>query len=195
MTEKHDKIVILGWGSLLWDVREDFKRWHVPWEFDGPSLKLEFSRLSTTRQGALTLVIDPINGRTNTVAYCTSKRRLLEDAIADLRCREGTIVKKIGFICRSESRYNCRDKDALTAINSWAEKKNIDKIVWTDLESNFRSRSKFSSFSVKNAIAHLKTLGPADKAKAAEYVWRAPDSIRTDLRDALEVEPWFLNSE
>jgi hypothetical protein len=64
--QRMTKIAILGWGSLIWDKREEFERLHGPWQSDGPSLKIEFSRISSTRGGALTLVIDPHHG-----AICT----------------------------------------------------------------------------------------------------------------------------
>src|SRR5256885_15588809 len=56
------KIAILGWGSLLWEGGADFDRHHEDWQFDGPTLRLEFSRMSPSRLGALTLVIDPLHG-------------------------------------------------------------------------------------------------------------------------------------
>lgn len=66
------KIAILGWGSLLWDQRAEFDKKHEDWQFDGPSLMLEFSRVSQTRNGALTLVLDFNNGKPCQVAYaCT----------------------------------------------------------------------------------------------------------------------------
>jgi hypothetical protein len=52
-------VALLGWGSLLWDVRLEFDYEHVPWNNDGPTVPLEFSRISTTRACAPTLVIDP----------------------------------------------------------------------------------------------------------------------------------------
>ncbi len=65
-------------------------------------------------------------------------------------------------------------------------------VVWTDLESNFKNKSKNkTNFSVESAIAHIQKLEAEGKAKAAEYVWRAPDFVRTELRTALENEPWF----
>lgn len=90
-------IAILGWGSLLWDVRPEFDDQHLPWEFDGPDLKIEFSRVSQTRGGALTLVIDPINGAMCRVAHARSKRKDPEDSICDLRSREGTTRANVGF--------------------------------------------------------------------------------------------------
>ena len=40
------KIAILGWGSLLWDEHAEFDKEHNDWQLEGPSLKLEFSRIS-----------------------------------------------------------------------------------------------------------------------------------------------------
>jgi hypothetical protein len=62
------KVVSLGWGSLLWDRQPKFDRHHHDWQFDGPQIKLEFSRVSRKRRRALTLVIDSKNGAPCTVA-------------------------------------------------------------------------------------------------------------------------------
>src|SRR6266446_6494559 len=58
----------------------------------------EFSRISWSRGGALTLVIDPDDGSPISVAYCISARSSLADAISDLRHREGTSNKRIGWL-------------------------------------------------------------------------------------------------
>jgi hypothetical protein len=180
------KIAILGWGSLLWDECQSFDKQHFPWTYDGPELKLEFSRISSTRNGALTLVIDNHQGvdnedllPTTTVAWCLSKRTTLEDAVCDLRCREGTIIKNIG----QPSNYT-------PGIAAWAKAKSIDAVIWTALESNFQKEMS-KGFSVNNAIEYLRALPPNGKAKAAEYVWRAPSFVKTRLRDALQGAPWF----
>ena len=98
-----DQIAILGWGSLLWDKRRDFDKWHGAWQFDGPILKIEFSRISSSRLGALTLVLDSVNGSDNQVAYCQSMRGNLSEAVEDLRIREGTSLANVGYIHRDGS--------------------------------------------------------------------------------------------
>jgi cation transport regulator ChaC len=90
------KVAVLGWGSLLWDCRPEFDEQCGTWQFDGPVLPLEFSRVSQGRDDALTLVIDEQYGQQCKIAYRLSKRKLHEDAIADLRCREGTTLRSIG---------------------------------------------------------------------------------------------------
>lgn len=178
------KIAILGWGSLLWDAKPEFDRYLDTWQYDGPRLKLEFSRKSKTRNGALTLVIDNQHGCECAVAYCFSKRKSLDDAIADLRCREGTISNNIGFWSAS-GKNRGRDRIAVASIAKWACDNSIGSVVWTDLASNFEG------FSIQQALSHVQGLEPIGKAKAAEYVWRAPDFIKTNLRAALEGAPWF----
>src|SRR4029079_2271015 len=85
-------------GSLSWQGCGECDEWVEPWKYDGPKLKIEFSRISKRRLGALTLVIDTEQGVPTTVACCLSKREKIEDAISDLRFREETTNENIGFI-------------------------------------------------------------------------------------------------
>jgi hypothetical protein len=183
-------IAILGWGSLLWDKRPEFDEQHGAWELDGPELKIEFSRVSQTRGGALTLVVDPTNGVQCRVAHARSKRRDAEDAICDLRSREGTTRANIGFHFMDGTRSQAKDRATLTAVKAWAAAKSIDVIVWTDLSSNFEKELK-RQFSTENAVSHLRSLDAQAKAGAAGYVWQAPDFVVTPVRTALQAEPWF----
>lgn len=184
------RIAILGWGSLLWDARAEFDNHHGPWESDDPELKIEFSRVSQTRGGALTLVIDQANGSSCRVAHAMSKRRDPEDAICDLRSREGTTRANIGIHFADGSLNQSKDKNTLTTIAAWAEAKSIDVVVWTDLPSNFQKVCG-SAFSIGGAVAHVRALGEGAKSGAAEYMWRAPAFVITPLRSALQTEPWF----
>jgi len=184
------KIAILGWGSLLWEGGAEFDESHGPWKYDGPTLKLEFSRVSKTRLGALTLVIDDDHGTATRVAWCRSKRTNLGDAVCDLRCREGTTLENIGRTVVTLVAQSATPETASDPIRTWAQLKKVDAVVWTALKSNFQQKAK-QPFTVKAAVSYLKTLPAEGKAKAAEYVWRAPDFVKTRLRGALETEPWF----
>lgn len=191
--ENRPRIALLGWGSLIWDVRPEFDDQHGTWQDDGPVLPLEFSRVSgVTRGRALTLVIDTANGSDCTVKYALSKRRDPEDAIADLRGREGTIVKRIGFWFANGSRKY--EFGVPVAIAPWAQERRFDAVIWTALESNFKEETG-ENFSVDAAITHLKSLPAEGKAMAAEYVWRAPSLVNTPLRRALQGEPWFTGEK
>lgn len=184
------QIAILGWGSLLWDLRPDFDDYHNLWELDGPELMIEFSRVSQTRGGALTLVIDPLNGANCRVAYTRSKRSDPEDAICDLRSREGTTRSNLGFYFADGSRSEAKDALTLSIVKAWAEKKVFDVVVWTDLSPNFRE-SCGNQFSIEAALNHLKGLDEPARLGTVEYVSRAPIFVKTPLREALEAEPWF----
>lgn len=184
------QIVILGWGSLLWDKHPEFDDQHGSWQYDGPLLKLEFSRISRSRLGTLTLVIDPKNGTPCKVAYAKSKRRDPEDVICDLRCREGTTLSNIGFMFADGSDQNGRDPDSLEAIRSWTKSKKFDVVVWTDLESNFK-KVYGRCFTIEAALTHVQALDREAKSHAAEYIWRAPEFIDTPIRRALQTQPWF----
>lgn len=182
------KIAILGWGSLIWDKRPEFDDGHDGWLLDGPSLRLEFSRVSKSRAGALTLVVDEQHGEICRVAYAVSKRKNLDDALCDLRCREGTVLQRIGYYFADGSRSG--KPGVPDGIKTWAAGQNLDVIVWTGLLSNFQDKHR-QPFSIPEALSYLRNLSPEGKAKAAEYVWRAPEFVQTPLRSALEVEPWF----
>jgi len=190
---KGKKIAILGWGSLLWDSRPDFDKQCDDWQLDGPMLKLEFSRKSKSRGYALTLVIDPTHGQECQVAYALSKRTNPEDAIYDLRSREGTTSENIGYFFADGPRHRARDESTLGTIRRWAEEKSFDVVIWTDLDGHFNHVPK-EEF-VKSAVQHIQGLTRESKAHAAEYVWRAPPFVTTPLRRALEAEPWFQTQE
>lgn len=185
------RIAFLGWGSLLWEGGCEFDSWHDPWRYDGPKLKIEFSRISTSRLGALTLVIDTEHGSTTKVAWCLSKRDKMEDAVTDLRCREGTTNENIRFVRLEEQPAVPVDTvETKGLIVAWAREKNLEAVVWTALKSNFQKKVK-QPFSLDAVVNYIKTLPPEGKVKAAEYVWRSPKFVQTAVRSALQQEPWF----
>ncbi|SRR6266699_1776305 len=185
------KIAILGWGSLLWEVHAEFDHWHEPWQLEhGPTLELEFSRISDSRHGALTLVIDQRHGTPTSVAWCLSKRSRLDEAAGDLRLREDTSSKNIGRITVPPDVAGSENGEPSKLILEWARERRLDAVVWTALGSNFQEK-RSQEFSVAAAVAYVKTLDPKGKVKAAEYVRRAPTFVRTPVRSALQREPWF----
>jgi hypothetical protein len=192
ITRTSDQIAILGWGSLLWDAQNNryFDALHGPWMLDGPELQLEFSRKSQTRSGALTLVIDPKHGASSRVAYAISTRSEPQAAVNDLRRREGTTSENIGRFFGDDSTLNrCKSASALGAIGAWAKTKGIDVVLWTDLGGDFDAIEP--GLFVPTAVKYCASLTADGKAKAVEYVSRAPDFVRTPLKDELEREAWF----
>lgn len=184
-------ICILGWGSLIWDTRPEFDDYRGPWQSDGPALKLEFSRISQkTRLGALTLVIDPSNGASCRVAYTRSTRKDPNDAICDLRCREGTILNRVGVMFLDGSRSHGGDGTTREAIRTWALQKKLDVVIWTDLATNFEKETR-TRFTVDAACTYLQELSVEGKVKAVEYILRAPHFIETPLKQRMQQESWF----
>lgn len=184
------RIVILAWGSLLWDRRSEFDDYHDEWFFDGPCLKLEFSRISRTRSGALSLVLDNVSGNYCQVAYAFSKRADLRDALCDLRSREGTTLNNIGIVFRDGSRTQSRNELALHAIREWIDNHEIDVAIWTDLQSNFEAICG-KPFGLEATLSHIQSLDQKGKTNAIEYVQRAPTFIDTNLKLALQGLPYF----
>jgi hypothetical protein len=88
------KSAILAWGSLVWDpgdlkVAADFVA-------NGPLLPIEFCRVSD--DGRLTLVVDETFGSVCTTYSAPSALEDLDGAIENLRLRERTKAREVGFV-------------------------------------------------------------------------------------------------
>lgn len=194
------RVAVLGWGSLLWDKRPEFVEFENQlagsWAYDGPRLAVEFSRVSSSRDGALTLVLDE-HGRSTEVAWRESKRTDPEEALADLAAREGTVSARMGMVVVGDnSRSRFRPENAVFAeqIRRWARDKGFDAVVWTDLPSNFEAKTHHG-FSLSEALNHVSHLSLQGQEKAMEYIAKAPAFIHSDIREALGAEPNFQSPE
>ncbi len=183
------KIAILGWGSLIWNPGE------LPlvggWETGGPVLPVEFSRASG--DGRLTLVIDPSHGEPISVRFVRSAREELSDAISDLRAREKTVSRRIGFVDLRDGTENCTAFPAMARrIRDWARATGFDAVVWTDLSSNFEEEIG-ASFSVERAEQYLKSLQRTVAERAREYIEKAPEEVNTPLRRRVYQSGWVAH--
>jgi hypothetical protein len=140
------KIAILAWGSLIkqpGDLRIVDDSWHL----GGPALPVELSRLSQKR-GHLTYVIDERHQRRAATRYAISRYRQLENAIADLACREGCSARSIGYV-QAGQRQRHRSRTGLWKdIQQWVRANQLDAAVWTDLPPKFPRE-----FSLETALA------------------------------------------
>ncbi len=184
------KIAILGWGSLIWEPRDDLKKYIGVWEEDGPILPIEFSRISDSRNGALTLVIDPDNGFQVRTKYILSKRKNPGDAACDLRKREGTVIRHIGLIDLEKDFYRGHWSFVIDKIKLWAIAKQLRAVVWTDLPSNYSEKTK-KVFEPENAIEYLKSLNEEGQKLSKEYIRKAPANVKTPLRRKVSQDQWF----
>ena len=182
----NEQVALLGWGSLLWDYNNEFDTRHESWQRRGPILQIEFSRVSTTRNGTLTLVIDPENGSPVPVSWSISRRPTIAQAVEDLKKRENTGINNIGAFSLVDNARGF-DKDSVGVIRAWAVDRGLDGVVWTDLRSNFEKRTG-KPFSVAAAMRYLKALQGDSRAEAFEYIRRAPAFVQTRLRTAITDE-------
>jgi hypothetical protein len=174
------KILILGWGSLIW--RPDGLKAVGDWCFDGPTLPIEFSRISDNKR--LTLVIDEINGVPVTTRFIRSACATLEDAIENLRVREGApSAKGIGYVNMADESFSAtalkRHKATAYEIAKWGRTRSADAVVWTAVGARWTLEG---SFTVEAAAKYLVNLPEPERAQAHEYVFKAPEEIQTPVR-------------
>lgn len=181
-------IAVLAWGSLVWDKRT--LRIVGNWQSGGPILPIEFSRISG--DGRLTLVIDPQNGVPVTTLFARSEFENLNDAIANLREREGNPPKeRIGFVnlvSNTERDYSRQQHPAACDdIKTWAQANDWQAVIWTALVSNFAEKQN-QPFSVTAAVAYVGNLLGEQKTKALEYIQRAPTEVDTPFRQTFQAD-------
>jgi hypothetical protein len=181
------RIAILGWGSLIWAPRS------LPlegaWQTGGPALPVEFSRISADCR--LTLVVDSVNGAAVPTRYALSPRKDLDDAIRDLKEREGTTTKRIGYV-ELDSR---RDSGAFPeqvavhdGVAEWARSHGFSAVIWTALPTNFAKKTG-RPFSVQNASEYLRSLPESAREVALKYIGNAPEEVMTPLRREIISRP------
>lgn len=178
------KIAVIGWGSLVWNPETLLvsENWHN----DGPSLPVEFARVSSL--GRLTLVLYPtanyVQSLWNLSSYST-----LPEALENLRRRERTPdISNIGFMEVQSGEHRCAAVPSLaTEIKRWALSKGVDAVIWTDLSSNF-SKKLHRDLDETNVIKYLKELPDNQKEEARNYIQKAPVQIETRFRAAIRRE-------
>jgi hypothetical protein len=179
------KIAVLGWGSLIWDPRT--LRLNGSWHSDGPSLPVEFARISC--DGRLTLVIhEP--AKLQTVFWAYIDARNVDEAIEKLREREGgKTTEIIGVFSTAEELYfrTRLSEELKNLISDWAKGKELSHIIWTDLDANFFRKTN-NELNVDNIVYYLKNLSGEKKDRAERYVRKAPAQIRTKYRARIEAE-------
>lgn len=183
------QIAIIGWGSLIWDPRE------LPtqgvWHEGGPGLPIQFSRVSKDRR--LTLVIDHEHGSVLKTRYILSARNKLDDAIEDLRIREGTTRKNIAFVDLTENRdsgnLKSNSRHACEIVRAWLVNTRFQAAIWTGLPPNFKQHTG-KSFTIENALAYLDSLPDREKQNAVRYIRKAPREAGLLLQGAIKAKHW-----
>lgn len=130
------KIAVLSWGLLSWDVAKNQERgFHVTgeWHADGPELPLEYLRHSL--DGQIILVINPGSKSVPTL-WVQSGFNFLNQAISNLRKREGTIEQNIGFLDLTTQRRRTKFPTIIPGITDWAVAKGFEGVIWTEFSPN-----------------------------------------------------------
>ena len=172
---------VIAWGSLFWDPRE--LRMATDWRPDGPSLPIEFSRIAA--DGRLTLVVDRIAGSEVRTWSCDSPLTL-EEAVGNLSVRERCPPRDIGWVDLRAGSSSSHSGDVVRRITEWCSLTDTTAAVWTALPTTFLQRTGLP-FSVENALEYLGGLDGEVRARAFEYIRRAPDSTMTEVRRSFQV--------
>ena len=197
------RIGVLGWGSLLWDVETPTQPVTVgPWHKWGPSLPIEFARVSSSRKGALTLVVlpepsPPPAGLQRTV-WALSPESTLREARLLLSQREGCSIEKIPALTTSGAEVSGPPHSAVKLVGEWlADQRSLDAVIWTGLSSNWDEPGKpgerYGPFSAEAAMRYLigdERLCADGRRLAEEYIRHAPPWIDTAVRRRAEEWGW-----
>jgi hypothetical protein len=176
-------IYYIAWGSLLWN----FKSLKIETEWTKSNIKfpLNFSRISDSGHGRLTLVIDK-TGEMNNVYYARTSFSNLNTAIQKLKTREKTSNKNIGFIniASDTFRTSLLDNKKIQELVSFAKKNKIDGLVWTEISPNFEEVFG-KPYSKENAIEYIESKHENKKLynKILEYIFLSKiyGNIKTPL--------------
>ena len=180
-------IYYIAWGSLLWN----FKSLRIDTEWTKSNIKfpLNFSRISDSGQGRLTLVIDK-TGEPNNVYYAKTTFSNLNTAIEKLRMREKTVIKNIGFIniASDTFRTSLLDDKKIHELTNFAKKNKIDGLIWTEISPNF-NEAFGKPYSKESAIEYIESKHENKKVynKILEYIFLSKiyGNIKTPLSTTL----------
>jgi hypothetical protein len=180
-------IYYIAWGSLLWN----FKSLKIETEWTKSNIKfpLNFSRISDSGQGRLTLVIDK-TGKMNNVYYARTSFSNLNTAIEKLKTREKTSYKNIGYIHIESNtfRTSLLDDKKIHELINFAKKNKIDGLVWTEIPPNFNEVFG-KPYSKENAIEYIESKHENKKLynKILEYILLSKiyGNIKTSLSTSL----------
>ncbi len=177
-------IAILGWGSLVWDLKK-LEINSQGWFEDGPILNIEFCRFSSKKR--ITLVINGEYGDPCTTYWAQSVHTDLSKVVTNLKDREGVPTESSIHWFDTSGKTNCNDTLTITRIEAWLKSKpNIKAVVWTGLTSNWNDKSKGRGveFSLQDFKVYLEMrYQEGEYEDLLEYFIKAPKQTKTRGRD------------
>jgi hypothetical protein len=175
-----NRIVCLGWGSLIWDPRDlRLRTTERPWHQDGPELPIEFARQSLG--GKITLVLSE-DALPVPVLWADLDFEDLNEARANLTEREwsGGDPDAVVGVWTESTPVSSPYEDS---ISRWARQKKLDAVIWTKLPPRFGGVDGRVP-SCQEVLTHLLALTRREKAE--EYIRNAPVQIATRYRSEIE---------
>lgn len=182
------KIAVLGWGSLIWAPRN--LATDTAWR-PGPRLPVEFARKS--QGGRVTLVLLQAY-RPSRAFWALSSFSDVREACSNLRSRERCASRDIHFTTGDGLRTgdggdpSLDSHDVSREVEEWLQTKDLDAAVWTGLPPKGFPRLNPASLAV-DVVTYLRKRGGEEFENAKQYVQRAPSTIRTPVRVAIEDSP------
>jgi hypothetical protein len=176
------RIGCIAWGSLLWDPRT------LPlasgFRDEGPMLPIEFSRVAL--DGRVTLVIDPEAPPVQTF-WAPLAVDSLDEAVRELARREGVPNGRVGDWIGVEARPGLvsgagqATRETRAEISGWLARQPLDAVLWTALPARGPD-GRFERPGWRALIAHLEGLEGEARARAEQYIRRAPFRLRSPNR-------------
>ncbi len=186
-----ERIAIIGWGSLLWDLDDLAAHVSGDWQVAaGPTLPIEFALVSRKRNGALAAVIDHALGAHSPCSVIDSAKNTLAEAIHDLARRERCAPQHIGALHRHNGFSQAKQTQTSTLVEIWLHTTHYDGAVWTDIETNFHTTIG-QPFTISTAVAYLQSLSGDSLREAKRYIENAPAEVATPLRRELAAHDWW----
>lgn len=183
-------IAIIGWGSLIWDLEILEPQVDPRWQRGaGPALPLEFSRVSPKRKKALALIVDPEHGTSCATSLVVSRRKSLEEAVADLAARERAPLERIGY-ASANGNWRSNVDGVAERFEAWFKTSGFAGAVWTDLPGNFHEETG-TPYSLTAAMEYLQGLEGLSLLEAKRYIELAPEETMTALRKTLAGKDWW----
>lgn len=179
VTNTHSSVIaVIGFGSLIWRIRSRTGKLRLSslWHADGPSLPVEYARIS--KNGRLTLVIVP-SAEPQRTLWAYSSFVKLTDAKENLRRREGKVNSKYIGVWESGGTLG-NDVIGLT-ISKWARGREIRGVVWTGLPPK-DSSGQARPMTADEALEYLTSLKGWKRRSAKDYITRTPAQIDTEVR-------------
>ncbi len=169
------KIACLGWGSLIW------KSGPLPvageWQTDGPSLPVEFSRVSDGGELATAICM---NAPAVPVLWAWLDAETLSVACQALREREGIPEERCDGI---GSLLIAGRPTGL--LSEWAVERGIEAVIWTGLPPRSASLEGRAP-TVDEAIVYLDSLSGEARQHARDYIGQVPEQIDTPYRRVIK---------